>query len=69
MEKTTKEKIEVMQAYEEGKKIEMLINGNWEFIAYPHWNWGQTDYRVKEEPKYRPYVDTEEMINDFCEKK
>lgn len=21
-----------------------------------------------EEPKYRPYVDTEEMINDFCER-
>ena len=68
MAKTTKEKIEIMQSYEDGKEIEMLIDGKWEFIAIPHWNWELTDYRVKEEPKYRPYKDTEEMINDFCER-
>ena len=67
--KTTVEKIEVMKAYEEGKDIEHRYkNGVWNSIKEPHWDWVDYDYRVKEEPKYRPYKDTEEMINDFCER-
>ena len=68
--KTTKEKIEVMKAYEEGKTIEHKNKDGdkWFEVSTPSWNWRDYDYRVKEEPKYRPYKDTEEMINDFCER-
>ena len=70
MKKTTAEMIEVMKAYEEGKKIEHKSKDGdkWFEVSAPSWNWRDYDYRVKEEPKYRPYVDTEEMINDFCER-
>lgn len=72
--KTTKEKIEVMAAYEKGKQIECRSRSgcqawvDWILPQEPAWNWENSDYRIKEEPKYRPYVDTEEMINDFCER-
>lgn len=70
--KTTKEKIEVMKAYEEGKVIECRSSGlgwkEWILPQEPAWNWAECDYRVKEEPKYRPYESIEELINDFCER-
>ena len=68
--KTTKEIIEVMSAFEDGKKIECkyIHDDNWFNCSEPKWNWDIYDYRVKEESKYRPYKDTEEMINDFCER-
>lgn len=73
MAKTTAEKIEVMKAYEEGKKIECKYSSfsNWEEWILPQepaWDWAECDYRVKEGPKYRPYENTEEMIEDFCER-
>lgn len=71
MARTTKEKIEVMTAYEEGKKIELYDYDTEEWRELKNdvgWDWIHFDYRVKEEPKYRPYKDTEEMINDFCER-
>lgn len=71
MVKTTAKKIEIMRAYEEGKRIE--CNGGfgwkeWILPQEPVWDWGKNNYRVKEEPKFRPYENTEEMINDFCER-
>ncbi len=74
MSKDTKYKISVMQAYEEGKQIKCKSKSSrcdwvdWILPQEPAWNWENNDYEVKEEPKYRPYVDTEEMINDFCER-
>ena len=67
---TTKEKIEVMKAYAEGKKIQVREIGakdwsNWGLSLEPDWNWLGFDYRIKPEEKYRPYKDTEEMIEDF----
>lgn len=56
-----KEKIAVMQAFADGKKIEIcLINADpikkW-FVCYdPTWNWDSFDYRIKPEPKLRPYT-------------
>lgn len=68
--KTTKEMISVMTAYEEGKVIEFedKFSDKWRQASFPSWDWARYDYRVKEEPKYRPYKDTEELINDFCER-
>lgn len=53
MAKTTQQKIEVMRAFEEGKKIECKSNDlDWKEWILPHepvWNWEKFDYRVKEE--------------------
>lgn len=57
--KTTKDMIEVMQAYDDGKEIEVFINGHrWEAIkgdnVSPVWNWEKHDYRTKKEPMRVP---------------
>ena len=51
----TKEKIAVMKAFEDGKKIECRPNSGdyeWHIVEYePTWNWDNNDYRVFSEPK------------------
>lgn len=51
--KTTKEKIAVMQYFENGGKIQSTILGknNWTDCEYSTWNWALFDYRIKEDPK------------------
>ena len=49
--KTTKEKIAVMQAFEDGKKVEIKAGhwGEWQpcsIKGYPCWNWETYDYRL-----------------------
>ena len=53
--KTTKEMIEVMQAYDRGEKIECFNDDyeQWKDIDNPIWDWLHNDYRVK--PKYVPF--------------
>lgn len=53
---STEDKIAVMQAYVEGKKIQSRCCfpkeiDNWEDCCDPVWNWGQFDYRIKPEPR------------------
>lgn len=50
---TTKEKIEVMQAYEEGKTIECnnKRDSDWFELDQPDWNWSGYDYRLKKEKR------------------
>ena len=61
--KTTKEMIEVMQAYERGEQIQILdINGIWEDKEYPYWNWTQCDYRVKPKKSDVPFDTAEEFL-------
>ena len=61
--KTTKEMIEVMQAYEKGEQIQILdINGIWEDKEYPYWNWANCDYRVMPKKKYVPFETAEEFL-------
>ena len=61
---TTKEMIEVMQAYERGEAIEWKspYNGAWNRIYDPQWNWGSTEYRIMQEPTYRPYKSAQEFL-------
>jgi len=50
----TKEKIEVMQAFEDGRAIferPLCHGGVWKRCEYPSWNWGNHEYKVKEEPR------------------
>jgi len=57
--KTTKEKIAVMQAYVNGEKLEILLPSmgwdEWRAVGEPHWDWQNIDYRIKPEPKLRPW--------------
>lgn len=57
----TKEAIKVMQAYIDDKKIEYY---NGQSTQNPHWSWDNNvdEYRVKSEPKLRPYKDAKEFL-------
>lgn len=75
---TTEEKIKIMQAFVDGKQIQSKWTSsddiNWRDVEIdrispePTWFWGECDYRVKPEPKYAPYKNTDEMIDDYCER-
>ena len=58
---THDEMIAVIQAHKEGKQIECLAalgkNGDmvWTAIDDPSWSFNTSTYRVKAEPKYRPW--------------
>lgn len=49
--KTTKQMIEVMQAFVDGKEVEWCISGigDWEIVRNPHWKWDNHDYRIVKE--------------------
>ena len=61
---TTREMIEVMQAYDRGEEIEMGHTdddeGEWASVEVPIWNWGVFDYRVK--PKEPKFKDGDEVV-------
>lgn len=53
----TQQKMEVMQAYLDGKTIEIYAGGKYDrFAGEPVWNWKSGDtqptYRVKSEPRF-----------------
>lgn len=61
MKEKIKEMIAVMQAFAEGKKIEVrplysTDENDWEIALNPSWNWTSLDYRIKLEPMLRPYT-------------
>ena len=63
--KTTKEMIEVMQAYESGEQIESICkikNALWYECNNPIWNWDEFDYRVKPKKSYVPFDTAEEFL-------
>lgn len=63
--KSTKEMIEVMQAYESGERIQVkniADNTKWKEIEFPGWNWIYYDYRVKPKSKYIPFETAEEFL-------
>ena len=63
--KTTKEMIDVMQAFERGEQIELndfnSIYG-WTTTKRPLWDWSEFDYRVKPKKKYVPFDTAEEFL-------
>lgn len=61
---TTEEMIEVLQAYKEGKKIEMFVKtmGKWVEVKVPLWNFYDCVYRVKKNPTRL------DVANEFFEK-
>lgn len=64
------EMIEVIQAYKNGQKIQkmakhMCKDKDWVDVDNPSWNFQDYFYKVKPTPKYRPYKDFDEFIQDW----
>ena len=60
--KTTKEMIEVMQAYDRGEQIECFNDEQWKDVKNPVWDWLNNNYRVKPNKKYIPFDTAEEFL-------
>ena len=61
--KTTKEMIEVMQAYEIGEQIEFMdCSREWKDTTNPIWDWARYDYRVKPKKSYVQFETAEEFL-------
>ena len=57
--KEIKELLPIMQAWAEGKTIQLFTNGIWEDAKNPTFESGAM-YRIKPESKYRPFKSQEE---------
>ena len=64
-----REAAKVMEAYANGKKIQCndnhLGNGEWVTTDNPSFNWDKYAYRIKPEPKYRPFKTHGECWNEM----
>ena len=60
-----KQKLPIIQAYAEGKEIEMFINNRWVNAKSPGFIMELKNYRIKSEPKYRPFKTKEECWNEM----
>ena len=61
-----KEQLPIIQALAEGKTIEVLHpNGGWTESDKVYFNLPSNHYRIKEEPKYRPFRNQEECWNEM----
>ena len=61
----TADYIKVMQAYVEGKQIQYKDDEVWIDIDDPDWDWHNWEYRIKPEPNYRPFRDSEESWQEM----
>jgi hypothetical protein len=54
---TTKEKIKVMQHFDDGGEVEYKnIDNSWALTNNPSWLWGDASYRVKATSEYIPFT-------------
>ena len=49
MKTSISEMIKVMEAYANGKQVQVKLLSDWEDIPRPSWNWGDFDYRIASE--------------------
>ncbi len=67
----TKEKskylAEIFNAYAEGKPIEVFLDGEWCEITSDGFNFDveNDSYRIKKEPKYRPFKNAKECFDEM----
>ena len=61
----TRDAVKVMEAYANGKKIQYKEISEWLDTSLPLFNWAKYKYRVKPEPKYRPFKTQEECWNEM----
>lgn len=63
--KETAERIKIMQAFVDGKQIQYKeYDGKWKDVKDPIWSC-DNEYRIKPEPKYRSFNDTEECWQEM----
>ena len=60
----TKERIKVMQAFVDGKDVEVLNTDKWELVSNPSWS-PNTKYRIKTKSAYRPFESAQECIEEM----
>lgn len=62
----TAERIKIMQAYVDGKRIQYAEDDTdvWHNIDEPDW-YSDYNYRIKPEPRYRPFKDAEECWQEM----
>ena len=60
-----KELLPIMQAYAEGKTIQFLDGGKWADVYETDFYQSPGKYRIKPEPKYRPFKTQEECWNEM----
>ena len=62
-----KELLPIIQAFAEGKTVEYKIEKEWVQTNVPTFNPYLWEYRIKPEPKYRPFKDAEECWQEMQE--
>lgn len=60
-----RELLPIMQAYAEGKTIQFLDGGNWYDVYETDFHESIYRYRIKPEPKYRPFKNQEECWEEM----
>ena len=66
----TKEKAkhlaEVLNAYAEGKPIEVFLDGEWGEVDLNEYSFDEREsYRIKKEPTYRPFENAKECLEEM----
>ena len=60
-----KELLPIIQAWAEGKNIQFISDGEWRDINQADFTCYPDKYRIKPEPKYRPFKTQEECWNEM----
>ena len=60
-----KELLPIIQAFAEGKNIQFLSDGEWHDINQADFTCYPDKYRIKPEPKYRPFESAQECIEEM----
>ena len=61
-----KQMAEVLNAYAEGKPIEVLLDGEWGEVDLNEYSFDEREsYRIKKEPTYRPFRTYRECLNEM----
>ena len=60
-----KELLPIIQAWAEGKSVQFLSDGEWHDINQADFTCYPDKYRIKQEPKYRPFKTQEECWNEM----
>ena len=60
-----KDLLPIIQAWAEGKNIQFLSDGEWHDINQADFTCYPDKYRIKPEPKYRPFKTQEECWNEM----
>ena len=57
---------EVLNAYAEGKPIEVLLDDEWGEVDLNEYSFDENEsYRIKKTPKYRPFKNAEECFEEM----